>query len=712
MMAPFRKHLKGPNRQFQNGHTRKKAFRSNRLTEPETPVVDVQAESNTEEDQNDSINDSEESTEDDPIPVNSVLPYNVLLQSLNTRSNSDRPRRKRRKIEPVQAFPPETSSHTQDNASVEEDQDEPIDDQVIQEEQPEDVSDADEDGADTIQQHLDIDEQALDQLIKETKSGEISMTKANFCDGYKAVVSGPIMSSSRRSKRQFNSNHGLADYNIKDRIRRQAEKLFPNGMTDLTASLSHTIFNQQDVLFSGRALLNAADIKRAVCVHVLDYTLKNRDHILKNTSRIAKVEEGDAPEYRDQGFTRPKILFLLPTRQACYDMVSEIVTLFEPEQTENRKRFDGSFSRNEDGISEDKPDDFRDLFRGNDDDLFRIGIKLTRKTLKYFSPFYTSDMIFASPLGLRMAFTKKGSTKEDYDFLSSIEVVVVDQADALLQQNWEHVEYIFNHLNLRPKEDHGCDFSRVRHWYLDGHAKYLRQTIVLSSLLTPELNQLWSQHMLNIEGKLKITQEFFDGAIVNFDIAIKQTFARFDTLTPTQEPDARFKAFTTTMIPSLTKMIKPGVQGPYGILIYIHSYMDFVRVRNFMANSSTAQEISFGAISEYTSSTEVARARSHFVNGRHAVLLYSGRAHHYRRYKLKGVKRVIMYSLPDNPLFYTEVAGGYLARSISEGHVAPEDTNVRSLFCKWDILKLERVVGTKRVASMLREKGNDVFDFI
>ncbi len=429
--------------------------------------------------------------------------------------------------------------------------------------------------------------------------------------------------------------------------------------------------------------------------------------MIKNNSRLARAADSEDLDLRDQGFTRPKVLMILPTRQSCAKMVEMICSLVEPDQQENRKRFEDSYIGREEQFSAEKSDDYRELFAGNDDDMFRLGVKFTRKTIKYFAQFYNSDIILASPLGLRMAIGSAEDKKFDYDFLSSIELVVVDQADALLMQNWDHVEYIFDHLNRQPKDAHGCDFSRVRNWYLESQVKYFRQTVVFSAFNTPELSELFRLHCNNWAGKVRLQREY-PGVIQQLlGVKVKQTFCRLETPTAAGDPDARFAYFTKAVLPTLTKRPKESD----GTLIFIPSYLDFVRVRNYFANNSAAESLTYGTISEYADVPEASRAQSHFLNGRHRVLLYTERAHHFRRYQINGVKRVIMYSLPDNPLFYQDIAGGYLQASESSGRIERGQGKVRVMFSKYDVLKLERVVGTQRVGKMIQERG-DTFDFV
>lgn len=398
---------------------------------------------------------------------------------------------------------------------------------------------------------------------------------------------------------------------------------------------------------------------------------------------------------------------ILPTREACWRMIETMVSICEPETQENRKRLEDSYHDKQDHFSGDnKPADFKDLFAGNDDDMFRVGVKFTRKTIKYFAQFYNSDILIASPLGLRMAIGSDEGKKIEHDFLSSIEVVIVDQADALLMQNWEHVEYIFDHLNLQPKDDHGCDFSRVRPWYLDDHAKHYRQNLIFTQFHTPELAKLFRLHCRNWAGKARLEQPMpHPGVLSLLNVQAKQTFSRFDASSAESEPDARFAYFTKAVLPTLARQRRDGT------LIFIPSYLDFVRVRNFFATNAAAERLTFGTVSEYASIPEASRARAHFFAGRHKVLLYTERAHHFRRYGLKGVQRVVVYGLPDNPVFYQEIVGGNLARAEQDGVVEGGMGSVRVLFSKYDVLKLERIVGSQRVGRMIRERG-DTFDFV
>ena len=288
-------------------------------------------------------------------------------------------------------------------------------------------------------------------------------------------------------------------------------------------------------------------------------------------------------------------------------------------------------------------------------------------------------------------------------------MIIIDQADAMLMQNWEHVDFVLDHLNLQPKEAHGCDFSRVRKWYLDGDAQYYRQTVVYSAYVTPEINKIFTKYMRNIAGKIKF-QPKYQGSILDLDIQVKQTFLRLNSATPAMDPDVRFEVFTSALVPSISKAASYSERSQ-GILVFIPSYFDFVRIRNHLSSSGSTQNLSFGAISEYSEHAEVRRARSLFVDGRYSVLLYTGRAHHFRRYRLKGVKEIIIYSLPDNAMFYRDIVSGFLGSSIGSGQLDQSLASVRVLFSEWDALKLERVVGTTRMKRMLRENSGDTFEF-
>lgn len=646
---------------------------------------------------------AEDVSSDENDEVTIVKPYAALMQSLAADSA---PPAKRRKLETTSVVTNnvEDDLSNDDGAdSVDEEEEGPA--TALEGHLDQDDDDEEIDNNDPFETHFaEPDSIILGQRLKALQRKAYLTERSNIAKVGKAMTcmpdDGQIVPSLPASA------SGPRQLKIKQKLAGAFEKQRP-AFDALERAMAPAIFSYRDVMYCQRTHNNAESLRRLTCTHAVNHIYKTRDRVIKNNSRLAKEEGNVDLDIRDQGFTRPKVLMILPTRQSCVRVINMIVSIVEPEQQENRKRFDDSYGpQDEDRFSEDKAEDFRELFSGNDDDNFRLGLKFTRKTVKYFSQFYNSDIILASPLGLKLAIGSEEERKVDYDFLSSIEVVVVDQADALLMQNWEHVESIFEHLNLQPKEAHGCDFSRVRSWYLDNNAKYFRQTIALAAFNTPEMNTLFFNQSKNWAGKIKITANY-GGALQELGFKVKQTFSRLETATITDEPDARFAYFTSAIIPSLTKHSKDSA----GTLIFIPSYLDFVKIRNYL---STNTSVTFGNISEYTGANdpkEVARARSHFLTGRHNILLYTERAHHFFRTRIRGVRKIVMYGLPDSPTFYKEIVGGYLARSMQEGRIEPGEGSVRVIFSKWDVMKLERIAGTERVGKMIKEKG-DTFDFL
>lgn len=495
----------------------------------------------------------------------------------------------------------------------------------------------------------------------------------------------------------------LSEYTIKKRVLDSYEQAYGTDLSDLESTLINPILNYRDVNFQYKSFKNKF-YRRLYTLHALNHIFKTRDRILKNTAKLhAAKEDSEELELRDQGFTRPKVLIMLPTRDACYEVVEQLIKLSGTEQQENKKKFNDQFYVKATPPAT-KPEDFRDAFKGNNNDFFCIGLKFTRKSLKLYSSFYSSDIILASPIGLSMILENPDKKKRQYDFLSSIEVLIVDKCNQIEMQNWDHVNTVMKYLNKVPKEFHDADFSRIRMWSINDQAKLLRQTLVFCEYLTPSINNLISSKSYNLSGKVKFKPIInSENSMMNsIGLKIKQIFQRFDSQSPLQDPDSRYKYFINAILPSLLKT------SSYedGIMIFIPSYFDYLRVKNYL---KTSTKFTFGSIDEYSSQSKLTKTRQEFASGKIKLLLYTERLHYFRRYEISGVKTLIMYGLPSNPLFYKELIR-FIGKSVFKEECDLDLALVKILFSKWDAVNLEKIVGNER-APVLCNSMNELYEF-
>lgn len=133
-------------------------------------------------------------------------------------------------------------------------------------------------------------------------------------------------------------------------------------------------------------------------------------------------------------------------------------------------------------------------------------------------------------------------------------------------QNWDHVQvrcalylltappltpssqFVLERLNHLPATDHGIDFSRVKPWYLDGLAPFLRQSILLSSFDAPELRAVLARQCHNRAGRVRALgapRGEEDGVLDRVPRGVRQVWSRFDASDPYEEDDRRFEWFTT-----------------------------------------------------------------------------------------------------------------------------------------------------------------------
>lgn len=420
-----------------------------------------------------------------------------------------------------------------------------------------------------------------------------------------------------------------------------------------------------------------------------NHVLKNRHTVHKHNNFLSSNPEADTDDLRDQGLTRPKVLIVVPFRHTVLQVVNLIINLLLPKGSQHvshRKRFNEEFGDKYSGKTHPKkPEDWQKTFSGNIDDHFKIGLSFSRKSLRLYTPFYQSDVIIASPLGLRTIIGSKGDKHQEFDFLSSIEILVMEQMDVFLMQNWEHVLHLLDYMHLQPKDSHGVDFSRVRMWALNGWNKFFRQTLLFSQLPCPEIKAVMTKYCRNFSGHVLACNPTVDGSICQVATQLQQVYQRINTVSFINDPDDRFKVFTTKVLPQYKDSLLQGT------MVFIPSYFDYVRVRNYFRKEG----LNFCQICEYSNPSEVSRVKQYLINSSRHFLLYTERFHFFHRIKMRGIHHIIFYQPPNYPHFYSELCN--MMQSPDEA----SDVTCRVLYSKYDNQRISRIVGSRRAAQMM-----------
>lgn len=416
-------------------------------------------------------------------------------------------------------------------------------------------------------------------------------------------------------------------------------------------------------------------------LHVLNHVLTSRGRIQRHNREIKEqekkkqedshcaesiqdvheddIDSGDDDRFRDQGFTRPTVLVLLPTRGTCYRFVTEFSKFLglEIENDPFQERFEADYGvtndeddaplgeaaeRRRKAVLEQKGKTWNELFGDevNQDDDFKMGIALTPKAaikkntkqqkgsnvaVKLYTDFYKSDIIVASPLGLKMLVAPSEDGKDgNSDFLSSIEICLMEDADVLLMQNWDHVNDILSMLNQEPQSNNDTDFSRVRSYMLEGQAANWRQLIFSSNIVDPSLVSSFKRFGKSVSGSVKMRRKVLpeDASIANVIVPIKQVFQKVPLPSFDKQSEARVNYFVKTILPQILR------HNQKHTMVYVPSYFDFVSLRNIFLK----RELSFVSVTEYSRETEVSRGRARFLQGRKPIMLFTGRCNFFLRH--------------------------------------------------------------------------------
>ncbi|VDO55991.1 unnamed protein product, partial [Schistosoma margrebowiei] len=431
---------------------------------------------------------------------------------------------------------------------------------------------------------------------------------------------------------------------------------------------------------------------------------------------------------RDQGFHRARTLILAPTKEAARRIVHTFFHLMPKGSTvSHRRRFERDFGPQPGDTDKEKkkgrkPKDYEEWFSGklntgNSSDNFRIGMAFSKKSVKLYSAFRDSDIILASPLGIKTVIDDEVEKEADVQYIiASIELLIIDQAEMLLMQNWATVQQIVSLLNQRPTVPVFASAARIRLCYLAGYGKRYRQTLLFSAVSNFLITLLSGECETSIrtgqkrqhsdmndikEGDKSLTNYNFKLHLISFvvpgQISVKSSTKLVNEnnqsdsddeieISPKTTTDNSLHCLSNTLkIDSSTNSLLLSTK-TLGFTDYAYlsgRNVSIARLNAFkqrilprlrrgsdprvliyvpdfydleeLRQILLAESLDFCCINEYTEDSEAERFRTLFGDGRIRILLITERYYFFRRRKIRGPQTFIFYGPPTFPWFVKEL---------------------------------------------------------
>ncbi|OHS95474.1 hypothetical protein TRFO_38426 [Tritrichomonas foetus] len=493
----------------------------------------------------------------------------------------------------------------------------------------------------------------------------------------KAEAPKPKPTKRKNSKKGKNSNTEKVPENTEEFIEITEESntinLFKNlnGIHDnieiTKDSLAPSIFDYRDFMYVGK---ENARFRKIAALHVVN-------HIYRD---FEAKENRPSPDFKDSNFTPSVILVLCPHKLQAYQFITDVIKCLpdkvtvkneegnEEEQQFQIENFDKLAEYTVDKISEHylrtRAADWLETFGGNSDSDFKTGIRFFHNKVSLFQGIAKSQLVIASPLAL--------SLFEEKNFLSSIEILVLDSIDVLTMQHSDRLAQIILQLNTLPKTVDQTDWSRLRPYCANNNHRKMRQNIGYGAILSPEIFNQY-QKFENIRGQLIIRPLIYPRALQSGEF--ERTYKKMNSGSIDKIGEAIYKTFKEKLFPLIKQWRSEDENVAKRTIIYFVSSFRFFQARKMLEDDL----VNYLELSDESTKQDSSNMKKAFRSDPNAVLLLTERHYFYFRPKLEA-GRVIFMQPPSYPHFATELAG---------------KCDATIYFTEFDELALERVAGSE-----------------